>query len=363
MDRFLLEERILGRGAYGIVRAALDTHTGAQVAVKTMTPQSAKHKCMVDNEVEVLRCIDHPSVARFIARVDAKDDVHIVTELCDVELYNYIVLHGRFSETESRQMVSQLLSAVLALKAQGIVHRDIKPENIGITAEGDLKLFDFGLACRHNGERMHALCGSTAYVSPEVLLGNYSGSSCDVWSIGVILYVLLCGYLPFDHARPQAALFDTVDVASGVWQDISQETKDFVVAMLQKDANVRLSVEDALSHSWFAADSFRTDTSISKNKQNSRQQGTALDCCGSFSQLDCTCTHISSVESDRTDVHSMLSVGEFIPSRALGDFIPSRSFSAGKTQLHQEDDFEDFEDEDDRDEDPDSVGLIFQMDM
>jgi serine/threonine protein kinase len=252
MDRFLPEDRVLGRGAHGVVRAALDTHTGTLVAVKTITPKSINHSSMIDTEVEILRIVDHPNIARFIAREDDKmGDVHIITELCDVELYNYIVLNGSFSEYESRPIVFQLLSAVLALKVQGIAHRDIKPENVGFAANGQLKLFDFGLARRHNGEKMRAVCGSTAYVSPEVLLGNYSGSSCDVWSIGVILYVLLCGFLPFDHARPQAALFDALDVETGVWRDMSIETKDFVVALLEKDPKDRLSVEDALSHSWF----------------------------------------------------------------------------------------------------------------
>ena len=149
-----------------------------------------------------------------------------------------------------------------ALETEGVTHRDIKPENCGLLPTGEVKLFDFGLACRHNGKPMRRACGSLAYLAPEVLKGHYYGSSCDVWSVGVILYILLCGYPPFEceSAEKVARCFRwySSDAGSNMlglecdgWKGVSAETKELLYCMLQPDPSKRLSAKEALKHKCF----------------------------------------------------------------------------------------------------------------
>lgn len=263
-DRFIIEDGIVGHGADGFVRIAVDQLNGNRVAVKTITHKRnrTKHASAIRNEIELMDSVCHPNVAKFIARWSDHEGTHIVIEYCGAELFDSIIHHGPFAEHKALSVAYQLLSAVSALEMEGITHRDIKPENCGLLPTGEIKLFDFGLACRHKGKPMHRTCGSLAYLAPEVLQGHYYGSSCDVWSVGIILYILLCGYPLFEcESAEQVAQFfrwyssdagnDMLGFKCNAWNDVSAETKQLLRCMLQPDPNKRLSAVEALKHKCF----------------------------------------------------------------------------------------------------------------
>jgi len=179
------------------------------------------------------------------------------------ELFDRIVAAQRFSERHAADVMSQMLSAIKHLHGHGIVHRDLKPENFLMndpSENSEVKLIDFGLSKRFSAkkevEKMHTVVGTPYYVAPEVLKGNYD-ISCDVWSLGVILYVFLCGYPPFEgdnnkeifrNVLKQRLQFDPAE-----WGTISDSAKDLVSKMLAKDPKKRISATQCLEHPWFTS--------------------------------------------------------------------------------------------------------------
>jgi len=177
------------------------------------------------------------------------------------ELFDRIVAAKKFTEKHACDIMEQMLSAVKHLHEHGIVHRDLKPENFlmnDVSEESEVKLIDFGLSKRFSNkdaiEKMKTVVGTPYYVAPEVLKGNYD-TMCDVWSLGVMLFVFLCGYPPFEgdnnkeifkNVVKQELEFDPID-----WDSVSAEAKDLVSKMLTKDPSKRISAEDCAKHSWF----------------------------------------------------------------------------------------------------------------
>jgi calcium-dependent protein kinase len=169
------------------------------------------------------------------------------------ELFDRIVAAQRFTERHAADIMSQMLSAVKHLHGNGIVHRDLKPENFLMNdqdEDSEVKLIDFGLSKRFSEreevDRMHTVVGTPYYVAPEVLKGNYD-KTCDIWSLGVILFVFLCGYPPFEgdnnkeifrNVIKQPLTFDPAD-----WNNISASAKDLVSKMLDKDPTQRISAQ------------------------------------------------------------------------------------------------------------------------
>lgn len=149
--------------------------------------------------------------------------------------------------------MEKLFRALVHCHAEGVTHRDIKPENIMIGLDGEIKLIDFGLSAQTK-KNMKETVGTPYYVAPEVLEGKYD-QKCDVWSLGVIMYVLLCGYLPF-QGDTQDKVFKKIinsewDFHHKEWKQVSLEAKDLVKQLLEKDISKRLSSADALKHEWF----------------------------------------------------------------------------------------------------------------
>ena len=170
------------------------------------------------------------------------------------ELFDYIVDRDRLCETESRKFFRQISAAVAYIHEAGYAHRDLKPENILIDEEHQLKLIDFGLCAKPRGGMdtvLETCCGSPAYAAPELVSGrNYLGSEADIWSMGVLLYALLCGFLPFDdenisslYRKIQAGVYEKPD-----W--LSKGSLELLQAMLQTDPKKRITVKQLLVHPW-----------------------------------------------------------------------------------------------------------------
>mmetsp|Transcript_36905 Transcript_36905/g.84254 ORF Transcript_36905/g.84254 Transcript_36905/m.84254 type:complete len:386 (-) Transcript_36905:102-1259(-) len=269
-DKYHVDATVIGTGHNGSVRACFDRITGHQCAVKSIRKRDPSVKThALCREIEILQ--EMRSQENIIELIDVFEDseyLHIVTELCQGgELFEKIVeksassfpgSHRCFDETEASKIIFQVLGAISSLHKAGIVHRDLKPENILFASDVDstsVKVIDFGLARRHSPHDapMNSLVGTPYYIAPEVLRKRYD-KACDLWSLGVISYTMLCGYPPFngesnkeiyDRVRSGQYRFPSVD-----WKFTSKDARDFIRRLIRLDPSKRLTAEQALNHPW-----------------------------------------------------------------------------------------------------------------
>ncbi|KAM5549162.1 CDPK-related kinase 5 [Rosa sericea] len=256
----------VGRGHFGYTCSAVfkkGEFKGQQVAVKVIPKAKMTTAIAIEDvrrEVKILRALTgHTNLVQFYDAFEDSDNVYIVMELCEGgELLDRILSRGgKYSEDDAKTVMVQILNVVAFCHLQGVVHRDLKPENFLYTAKDEsspLKAIDFGLSdFAKPDERLNDIVGSAYYVAPEVLHRSYS-TEADVWSIGVIAYILLCGSRPF-WARTESGIFRAVLKADpsfdeAPWPSLSVEAKDFVKRLLNKDPRKRMTAAQALSHPW-----------------------------------------------------------------------------------------------------------------
>eukprot|EP00301_Raphidiophrys_heterophryoidea_P023743 c7508_g1_i1.p1 GENE.c7508_g1_i1~~c7508_g1_i1.p1 ORF type:complete len:465 (+),score=131.12 c7508_g1_i1:184-1395(+) len=212
----------------------------------------------IKKEIAIMKLIKHPNVVQMYEVLASKTKIFIVLELVrGGELFDQIVSEGKFDESTANWYFRQLVEGVQYCHDHGVCHRDLKPENLLISEKDrKLKISDFGLSVLYHPESqadlLHTTCGTPNYVAPEVLADKgYDGKAADVWSMGVILYVLLAGYLPFDEPTPQL-LFKKVSRAEyTVPKTFSQEAKDMIGKILVPDPKRRLTIEQIKQEPWF----------------------------------------------------------------------------------------------------------------
>lgn len=254
-------ERKLGSGAYGEVWLCRDRQTNAERAIKFIKKSSvspgAGGSSLLD-EVEVVKSLDHPNIMKLYEFFGDKKYYYLVMECYKGgELFDEIINRQKFGEADAANILRQVLSGVTYLHRHHIVHRDLKPENLLLESkakDAQIKIVDFGLSSHFDPSRkMMDRLGTAYYIAPEVLRKKYD-EKCDVWSCGVILYILLCGYPPFGGASDQEILkrvekgkfsFDPAE-----WSQISSDVKDLIRAMLEYDPARRITAADALGHRW-----------------------------------------------------------------------------------------------------------------
>jgi len=254
------EAKELGHGHYGVVRLATDKITGEKFAIKTIRKAKVSKYDALRREIDILKSCDHPNIIRLVDVHEDEKSIHLVQELCTGgELFDRIIDRGHYTEHDAKQIMYKLLLAVNYCHEKGIVHRDLKPENFIFKTKDDdaeIKVIDFGLSCMgKGGEHMHTRVGTPYYIAPEVLAKNYT-LACDVWSLGVILYILLCGYPPF-YGDSDPEIFDRVrkgyyDFDSEEWADVSDLAKLLIKDMLNMDMDVRPTAQQCLQNDWFA---------------------------------------------------------------------------------------------------------------
>ncbi|OEH80530.1 calmodulin-like domain protein kinase isoform 2 [Cyclospora cayetanensis] len=246
-DRFQRVKK-LGSGAYGEVLLCKDKQTGAERAIKIIKKSSvsAPSSGALLEEVAVLKQLDHPNIMKLYEFFDDKRNYYLVMEVYrGGELFDEIISRQKFSEVDAAVIMKQVLSGVLYLHNHSIVHRDLKPENLLLESRAKdalIKIVDFGLSAHYEvGGKMRERLGTAYYIAPEVLRKKYD-EKCDVWSCGVILYILLCGYPPFGGQTDQEILkrvergkfsFEMPD-----WGHVSEEAKDLVRKMLTYDSTM-----------------------------------------------------------------------------------------------------------------------------
>uniref|UniRef100_A0A7S4DC48 non-specific serine/threonine protein kinase n=1 Tax=Heterosigma akashiwo TaxID=2829 RepID=A0A7S4DC48_HETAK len=259
-------QRELGSGSFSTVREGIHKQTNERFAVKVIKRMnlSREDEEALAEEVTILHGINHPNIIKVFDFFEEKDFYYLVTELMQGgELFDRIVKKTFYNEKEARDLVKILLSIVKHCHENDIVHRDLKPENLLMTsADDDIRfaLADFGFAklLRGNTLTLTEQCGTPGYVAPEILNGVPYGKPVDMWSFGVILYILLGGYAPFSENN-QSKLF--AKIKSGAyefhpdfWGNVSSDAKDLIARMLQVDVAKRITVEAAYNHPWVQAD-------------------------------------------------------------------------------------------------------------
>ncbi|XP_039249814.1 calcium/calmodulin-dependent protein kinase type 1-like [Styela clava] len=255
-------KNLLGTGAFSKVYLGEHKKTGDMVAIKCIFTKTLKGKShALTNEIDVLRKLRHPNIVRLIEIFSNPTQVCLVMQLVTGgELFDRILEKGQYTEKDASDVVCQILDAVSYLHDAGIVHRDLKPENLlYATANEDSKIMlsDFGLSKTVvEGKTLKTACGTPGYVAPEVLLQQPYGKAVDVWSVGVITYILLCGYPPF-YAEEDPELFDQIKKAeyefdSPYWDDISEAAKSFIRRLMEKNSDKRYSCKQAMQDPWIS---------------------------------------------------------------------------------------------------------------
>ncbi|CAJ0572058.1 unnamed protein product, partial [Mesorhabditis spiculigera] len=245
----------LGCGGFGKVRLATHLATQQKVAIKIIDKKAIGDDLpRVRTELEALKTLCHQNICRLYHSIETDDKFFIVMEYCaGGEMFDYIVKKERLEESEARHFFRQLVQGMAYIHSQGFAHRDLKPENLLLTEDLHLKVIDFGLCARPGSmnKMLETCCGSPAYAAPELVLGQpYMGNEADVWSMGVLLYALLCGRLPFEDDNVQV-LYRRV--AKGAYEEpdfLSKGSKEILREMLQTDPSKRITIPNLLIHPW-----------------------------------------------------------------------------------------------------------------
>lgn len=248
--------RTLGEGSFGKVKLAYHLTTGQKVALKIINRKTLAKSDMqgrIEREISYLRLLRHPHIIKLYDVIKSKDEIVMVIEFAGKELFDYIVQKGKMKEDEARRFFQQIISAVEYCHRHKIVHRDLKPENLLLDEMLNVKIADFGLSnFMSDGNFLKTSCGSPNYAAPEVISGKlYAGPEVDVWSCGVILYVMLCGRLPFDDEFIPA-LFKKI--SNGVYtlpNYLSEGAKNLLTKMLVVNPLNRITIHEIMQDEWF----------------------------------------------------------------------------------------------------------------
>ncbi|KAL6607881.1 hypothetical protein ACP70R_040944 [Stipagrostis hirtigluma subsp. patula] len=255
--------RTVGEGNFGKVKQARHRATGAHFAVKILDRAkilSQRIDDQIRREIATLKLLKHPNVVRLHEVAASKTKIYMVLEFVNGgELFDKIAAKGKLSEEEARRLFQQLIDGVSYCHEKGVYHRDLKPENVLVDRNGNIKISDFGLSAlpQHLGDDglLHTTCGSPNYIAPEVLQNRgYDGSLSDIWSCGVILYLMLVGYLPFDD-RNIVVLYQKIfkgDTQIPKW--LSPGAQDLLQRILEPNPMKRITVAEIKAHEWFLKD-------------------------------------------------------------------------------------------------------------
>lgn len=251
--------RLIGEGAYAVVRNCIDTETKERYAVKIFNRNCLESDDEIINEIEVLQSVSHQhkNILSLVDSFQTIKNFYLVTDLATGgDLLDKVIHYGSFSEDDTITIIQTILNAVTFLHEHNIVHRDLKPENILFKSDqdnfSDLLIADFGLSKilkKDSNESLKTLCGTPDYMAPEVFQGQRYGKPIDMWAIGIITYILLCGTQPFEGI--QETMYRPLEFQPDEeWDNISNLAKDFISKLLVKNPKSRLTCRQASKHPW-----------------------------------------------------------------------------------------------------------------
>ncbi|XP_033260459.1 serine/threonine-protein kinase 33 [Orcinus orca] len=261
--------RILGKGSFGMVIEAIDKETETKWAIKRVSKEKAGSSAvkLLEREVTILKSVKHKHIIHLEQVFETPKKMYLVMELCeDGELRGILNRKGHFSENETRWIIRSLASAIAYLHNKDIVHRDLKLENIMVKSSFidandemnlNIKVTDFGLAVKKQGRSeamLQTTCGTPIYMAPEVINAHDYSQQCDIWSIGVIMYILLCGEAPF-MASSEEKLFELIrkgelHFKGSVWDSISDSAKSVLKQLMKVDPAHRITAKELLDNQW-----------------------------------------------------------------------------------------------------------------
>ena len=256
--------RELGTGAFSVVKLGVNKASGETVAVKIVSKRKLSEEDLraLWTEIEILDSLNHPHIVKLYEVFEEGQEFYIVTELVQGgELFDRIVSKSHYTEKECRDLIKVMLSTLKYMHANNVVHRDLKPENLLLMSDSDdtnIKIADFGFAKKISDlQPQEVACGTPGYVAPEILRGDLYGAEVDIWSLGVITYVLLAGYPPFydDDTRK---LFRKIKEAryyfhEDYWSGVSADAIDMIRKMICLDQRERWTAAQLLHHPWMEA--------------------------------------------------------------------------------------------------------------
>ncbi|KAJ8540030.1 hypothetical protein K7X08_026419 [Anisodus acutangulus] len=255
--------KTLGEGSFAKVKYAKNVQTGDNVAIKIINRDLVLRQNIMEQikrEISTTKLIRHPNVVRIHEVMASKTKIYIVLEYVHGgELFDEIARHGRLKEYEARGYFQQLINAVDYCHSRGVYHRDLKPENLLLDSFGTLKVSDFGLSALSKQVRddglLHTACGTPNYVAPEVLTDKgYDGTTTDVWSCGVILFVLMAGYLPFEEPNLNSLYRKILKANFSLPPWLSSSSKKLIKRILDPNPLTRITIPEILEDEWFKKD-------------------------------------------------------------------------------------------------------------
>ena len=251
----------IGEGNFGKVKLGIFKPTGEEFAIKVLNKEKIRKKMknLALRENEIITKLNHINIVLVYCIIDTKEDYYIIMEYCKLgELFDYIVKYKRLGEDESANFFYQLINGVEYIHSQGIAHRDLKPENLLLTEDKTLKIIDFGLSHEFEEEEfLKTKCGSPSYAAPEIISKpNYNGFKIDIWCCGIILYAMLCGYLPFDGdddaENNNVKLFQNILECEPELPDfLSNISKNLIMCILNPDPEKRITIEQIKKHPFY----------------------------------------------------------------------------------------------------------------
>ncbi|KAK3148540.1 hypothetical protein QOZ80_3BG0296340 [Eleusine coracana subsp. coracana] len=257
-------QRLVGKGSFAKVFRAAHRRTGARVAVKAIDRELVDKRVHegILQEREILNSISHPNILRLLDTIDTGKVLYLVLEYCDGgDLGSFLNKHGRLPEATAKDLMRQLAEGLKVLRGRNIVHRDLKPQNLLLSTNGDaiiLKIGDFGFARSLMNENLAAtICGSPLYMAPEIWQGKDYDAKSDLWSVGVILFQLVTGQLPFPGSnyyqlRQNILTSEKLHFPSAVEPDLCQDCIDLCKRLLLLDPEKRISFEEFFNHKFLA---------------------------------------------------------------------------------------------------------------
>ena len=252
--------KTIGEGTFGKVKIAVHMPTGEKVAVKILEKSKIKEQAdvrRVNREIKILKKSVHRNIIQLYEVLDTQNSIYLMMENCEGgEMFDYIVSTRYVAEPQACKFFHQILDGVSMLHKNDVTHRDLKPENLLLKSSKDgwiVKIVDFGLSNTHEGNRLlSTACGSPCYAAPEMIAGKkYEGPKADMWSMGVILFALVCGFLPFEDPNT-SLLYKKIlsgDYKPAKW--ISDEVRDLIRKILETDPDKRYTSDDIRNHSWY----------------------------------------------------------------------------------------------------------------
>lgn len=254
----------IGSGKFGLIKSGLNKKTGDKVAIKIMSKKdmTTSDLELVRTEIEILKICQHPNIIQLYEVFENIEYFYILMEYCSGgDLFEYLEKRGfHIQESRACDIMHKMCAAIYYIHSYGVAHRDLKPENVLMTTKddnADIRILDFGLSkIIGPDEKCTEPYGTLSYVAPEVLLDEPYTKEVDLWSLGIITYLLLSGSLPFDHKTNEEEIarktvMEPPPYRGSIWKKVSPEAKDFVDRLLIKDPKKRMTIKETLEHEWF----------------------------------------------------------------------------------------------------------------